>query len=84
MDRFPFHLYFSNAPQPVFKCEDFDDDMEIADGCWYHIKNIFEQLDEFRAFELLRTGLDRTRYLLVKASGSILSLIWLFLQCGKR
>ena len=66
MDRFPFHLYFSNAPQPVFKCEDFDDDMEIADGCWYHIKNIFEQLDEFRAFELLRTGLDRTRYLLVK------------------
>lgn len=40
--------------------------MEIANGCWWHIKNIFEQLEEFRAFELLRTGLDRTRYLLVK------------------
>lgn len=31
-----------------------------------HIKKIFKQLDEFRAFELLRTGLDRSRYLLVK------------------
>ena len=50
----------------MFKNEDFEDDLEIANGCWYHIKNIFEQLDEFRAFELLRTGLDRTRYLLVK------------------
>ena len=27
---------------------------------------MFEQLDEFRAFELLRSGLDRSRYLLVK------------------
>ena len=55
-----------SGTQPVFKGLDFDDDVEIAAGCWYHIKNIFEQLDEFRAFELLRTGLDRTRYLLVK------------------
>ena len=31
-----------------------------------YIKRIFEQVDEFRAFELLRTGLDRSRYLLVK------------------
>ena len=29
-------------------------------------QDIFTQLDEFRAFELLRSGLDRTRYLCVK------------------
>jgi intron-binding protein aquarius len=40
--------------------------MEIAEGCFRYIKRIFDQLDEFRAFELLRTGLDRSRYLLVK------------------
>ena len=31
-----------------------------------YIKHIFEQLEEFRAFEMLRSGLDRSRYLLVK------------------
>ena len=35
-------------------------------GCWRHISDIFQQLEEFRAFELLRTGLDRTNYLGVK------------------
>ena len=43
-EKFPFHLYFSNAPQPVFKGQDFEEELEIANGCWYHIKNIFEQL----------------------------------------
>lgn len=28
--------------------------------------HIFEELEEFRAFELLRSGLDRSKYLLVK------------------
>jgi len=65
-NSFPFHVFFSNAAQPLFKGEDWEEDMDIANGCWWHIKNIFEQLEEFRAFELLRTGLDRTRYLLVK------------------
>ena len=40
--------------------------MEIADGCWRYIRKIFSQLEEFRAFELLRSGLDRSRYLLVR------------------
>ena len=35
-------------------------------GCWRYIQDIFEQIEEFRAFELLRTGLDRTHYLSVK------------------
>ncbi|KAI1895297.1 hypothetical protein AGOR_G00104840 [Albula goreensis] len=63
---FPFHKYFSNAPQPVFKGQSYDEDMDIAEGCYRHIKKIFTQLEEFRAFELLRSGLDRSKYLLVK------------------
>ncbi|KAK3563005.1 hypothetical protein QTP86_013270 [Hemibagrus guttatus] len=64
--HFPFHKYFSNAPQPVFKGQSFQEDMDIAEGCYRHIRKIFTQLEEFRAFELLRSGLDRSKYLLVK------------------
>lgn len=64
--HFPFHKYFSNAPQPVFKGRSYEEDMDIAEGCFRHIKKIFTQLEEFRAFELLRSGLDRSKYLLVK------------------
>ncbi|XP_075700839.1 RNA helicase aquarius [Rhinoderma darwinii] len=63
---FPFHQYFSNAPQPIFKGCSNQEDMEIAEGCFRHVKKIFTQLEEFRAFELLRSGLDRSKYLLVK------------------
>ena len=52
-EKFPFHLYFSNAPQPVFKVQDFDEELEIANGCWYHIKNIFEQLGTVFIFFLV-------------------------------
>uniref|UniRef100_A0A5F9C7S8 RNA helicase aquarius n=1 Tax=Oryctolagus cuniculus TaxID=9986 RepID=A0A5F9C7S8_RABIT len=44
----------------------YEEDMEIAEGCFRHIKKIFTQLEEFRASELLRSGLDRSKYLLVK------------------
>ncbi|CAB1331070.1 unnamed protein product [Coregonus sp. 'balchen'] len=64
--HFPFHKYFSNAPQPVFYGRSYEEDMDIAEGCYRHIKKIFTQLEEFRAFELLRSGLDRSKYLLVK------------------
>ncbi|CAH2328296.1 RNA helicase aquarius [Pelobates cultripes] len=63
---FPFHQYFLNAPQPIFKGGSYKEDMELAEGCFRHIKKIFTQLEEFRAFELLRSGLDRSKYLLVK------------------
>ncbi len=63
---FPFAKFFADAPQPLFKSNSFDEDYEIALGCWRYINDIFTQLEEFRAFELLRTGLDRTRYLCVK------------------
>lgn len=42
---FPFHQYFANAPQPIFKGKSYDEDTEIAEGCFRHIKKIFTQLE---------------------------------------
>ncbi|XP_014252193.1 intron-binding protein aquarius [Cimex lectularius] len=64
--QFPFHSFFSDAPQPLFKGNSYDEDYAIALGCFRHIEKIFTQLEEFRAFELLRSGPDRSKYLLVK------------------
>merc|ERR1711936_1168982 len=65
-DLFPFHVFFANAPTPLFRGKDFAEDFETAESCWRYIQDIFTQLDEFWGFELLRSGLDRTRYLCVK------------------
>ena len=43
--------------QPLFKGKSYEEDREIAEGCHRHIKKIFTELDEFRAFELLRNGM---------------------------
>ncbi|WKY11101.1 hypothetical protein Q1695_003001 [Nippostrongylus brasiliensis] len=61
---FPFTGYFADI-NPLFS-GNHKADMEVAQSCWRHINHIFEQLEEFRAFELLRNGRDRTEYLLVK------------------
>lgn len=53
-DLFPFCKYFSNAPQPVFKGRSYEEDMDIAEGCYRHIKKIFTQLEVFIALMLLQ------------------------------
>ena len=58
-EHFPFTKFFENAPQPVFKGRTYAEEMDIAEGCFRHIKSIFKQLEEFHAFELLRSGSDR-------------------------
>lgn len=63
---FPFTRFFDDAPQPLFPGQSYDDDLNVAHGCFTYISKIFTQLEEFRAFELLRSGLDRSKYLLVK------------------
>lgn len=65
-ETFPFLNYFSDAPQPLFPGNSYEEDLKIAHGCFSCISTIFTQLEEFRAFELLRSGLDRSKYLLVK------------------
>ncbi|XP_060606233.1 RNA helicase aquarius-like [Ruditapes philippinarum] len=63
---FPFTEFFKNAPQPLFKGRNYTEDMDIAEGCFKHVKKMFTQLEEYRAFELLRSGSDRADYLLIK------------------
>ena len=66
MEEFPFVKYFADAPQPLFNGETYLQNIEIAKSCYSYIVHIFTELEEFRAFELLRNGLDRSKYLLVK------------------
>ncbi|KAI9364882.1 intron-binding protein aquarius [Zopfochytrium polystomum] len=65
--NFPFHMFFANAPQPLFPTQaSRSEALEIAEGCYKHLRNIFDELEEIRAFELLRSNHDRSNYLLVK------------------
>ncbi|XP_017104861.2 RNA helicase aquarius [Drosophila bipectinata] len=64
--EFPFRKFFDDAPQPLFKGSTFEALMDTAVSNFRYISDIFTELEEFRAFELLRTGLDRSKYLLVK------------------
>ncbi|ORY43824.1 hypothetical protein BCR33DRAFT_717461 [Rhizoclosmatium globosum] len=66
-DNFPFHYYFSNAPSPLFyEGQSLEEAKEGVEGCWRHISKIFTELEEVRAFELLRNNHDRSNYLLIK------------------
>ncbi|KHJ41012.1 Intron-binding protein aquarius family protein [Trichuris suis] len=65
---FPFARFFDNLPpeQPLFKGNSYEEDMEMAEACWRYICNVFDELDEFRSFELLRGGRDRVEYLVIR------------------
>ena len=64
--RFPFTSFFENAPQPLFSGESKEADMRKANGCMRHIRTMFTELEECRAFELLKGMGDRSNYLLTK------------------
>lgn len=54
-DHFPFKEYFADAGE-LFGGESFEADMEKARGCFRHLKTIFQELEECRAFELLKVS----------------------------
>ncbi|KAI8377897.1 aquarius, isoform CRA_c [Radiomyces spectabilis] len=66
-NKFPFVYFFANAPKPVF-AEDAttEEALEAARGCFRHLEKLFTELEEIRAFELLRSGTDRANYLITK------------------
>lgn len=64
--QYPFTNFFNDAQQPLFNASTFKDNLAIATSCYRYIEHIFTELEEFRAFELLRNGVDRSKYLLVK------------------
>ncbi|XP_058724177.1 uncharacterized protein LOC131595734 isoform X2 [Vicia villosa] len=65
-DRFPFKEFFSDTPHPVFTGVSFEKDMRAAWGCLHHLKTMFQELEECRAFELLKSTADRANYLMTK------------------
>uniref|UniRef100_A0A914YCM7 Intron-binding protein aquarius n=1 Tax=Panagrolaimus superbus TaxID=310955 RepID=A0A914YCM7_9BILA len=66
-DTFPFTKFFQkDESETLFERKDFNADLDVAKSCWKLLTDKFTKLEEFRAFELLRNGKDRTEYLLVK------------------
>ena len=64
VEAFPFHHYFSNAPQPLFPTDaDKDTILDIANGCYHHVSKIFTELADIRPFEILRRDRDKANYL---------------------
>ena len=67
LTAFPFHQYFSNAPQPLFPDHaSMVQVVDIAEGCQRHIDRIFSELEDIRPFEILRNNRDKANYLLIK------------------
>jgi len=65
IEKFPFHYYFSNAPQPLFPPNGTKEALlDIANGCYHHISKIFAELADVRPFEILRRDRDKANYLL--------------------
>ncbi|KAL8835547.1 MAG: hypothetical protein Q9170_003280 [Blastenia crenularia] len=67
VSAFPFHQYFSNAPQPLFQRGSSKEQvLDVARGCQRHIERIFTEMEDIRPFEILRTSRDKANYLLIK------------------
>lgn len=65
-ELFPFKAYFADAPGVLFGGVDYEADVEKARGCWRHLRTMFQELEECRAFELLKGQADRVNYLMTK------------------
>jgi intron-binding protein aquarius len=66
IESFPFHGYFSAAPQPLFPPDaPLEVQMDIATGCERHISKVFSELESIRPFEILRHSRDQANHLLV-------------------
>ena len=65
VQAFPFHYFFSDAPQPLFAPDgDLEATLEVAEGCYRHISKIFSELAGALPFEILRRDRDKANYLL--------------------
>ncbi|KAI9723064.1 MAG: hypothetical protein M1828_004312 [Chrysothrix sp. TS-e1954] len=66
---FPFHAFFSTAPQPLFPPNATKGDvLDIASGCNHHLSHLFSQLASIRPFEVLRHNRDKANYLLTSSA----------------
>jgi intron-binding protein aquarius len=66
-EAFPFAQFFSDTAEPLFSgSSGAAADLVVAEGCFAHIDKIFQEITDYRAFELLRTQGHRADYLLTK------------------
>lgn len=67
INSFPFHDYFSTAPQPLFPADASRGQLvDVASGCNRHLDHVFSSLSDTRPFEILRAARDKANYLLIK------------------
>jgi intron-binding protein aquarius len=73
--EFPFSNFFLSMPKVQEKQitlfphnANLSETFEIAKGCWLHLKAIFNELEEIRAFELLHSNYDRSNFLMTKGA----------------
>ena len=74
---FPFTQYFEDAPVALFS-GDWETDLSAARGCFTHISKIFEELSDYRAFELLRTQTLRSDFLLTKQVSMLFYMVCIY------
>ncbi|OEH76184.1 putative aquarius [Cyclospora cayetanensis] len=60
---FPFTAFFADAPQPLFP-GGAEADAAVASSCIRYLEQMQHELQDYRAFELLRTAGDRADFLL--------------------
>lgn len=65
-ELFPFKEFFADAAGQLFGGEDFHADWSRAQGCFRHLQTLFQELEEIRPFEVLKSQRDRINYLLTK------------------
>ena len=70
--HFPFSDFFADTPSPLFaSAASGAAHLDAARGAWRHVVALFEELEECRAFELLRSSYDRGNYLLTKHAKAV-------------
>eukprot|EP01065_Artemidia_motanka_P007566 TRINITY_DN1377_c0_g1_i1.p1 TRINITY_DN1377_c0_g1~~TRINITY_DN1377_c0_g1_i1.p1 ORF type:complete len:1449 (+),score=544.42 TRINITY_DN1377_c0_g1_i1:47-4393(+) len=66
-ESFPFHNFFANTPRPLWGApQDFDAAVATAEAGWRYLEQLFGEIEDCKAFELLRSSHDRGNYLLTK------------------
>ena len=65
-DTFPFVSYLKNEENLSFNRVSYEQDLAVAREGIRRLKALFEELRDYRAFELLRSGRQRSDYMLAK------------------
>ena len=67
VNNFPFTAYFDDTLSPFWEpATSYDAALARARLAWDHFEELFDEVKDCRAFELLRTSSDRGTYLLTK------------------